>query len=176
MARLADLEQRIAAAEAKIEAYKVRSADDRVVITDAIAQGGRVIVLNIPIADNSTQAKNNPFALLDATDDDGNKIRVVYGLVGGIQPDGMSEGDNPIYVLDVSGDTGYVYLIVSVDSGYSITDVSIDTGATVPDDEDFVFYYPIGSFSISDSVLSIAQGISGSQDFKWCGTPLFALS
>jgi hypothetical protein len=123
-----------------------------------------------------------PFKLLDASTADGHKIRVVYGLVGGAAPDGMSPGDVPPYTIDVTGPTGFVYLGVGTDDDYNITSRFIDTAETVPPDNDTLgegpseFYCQIGSFSINDDTLTIAQGISGSQGFRWCNGGLFALS
>lgn len=175
MARLADLENRIEMVDAKCEAYKVTSGLGTA-ISDVAGGNGRAVNLKALLPEAS-DAGLHPFSLVNASDG-ATKIRVVYGTVGGIDPDGMSPGDVPNYVLTVSGATGYIYVIVTTDSDYAINDVSIDFAATVPDDDEatFTYYFPLGSFAIdTGAITGIAESVSGSQDFKWCGSALFAL-
>ncbi len=117
-----------------------------------------------------------PFQLLVVVVSSVQKIRVRYGTVNGTEPSGMSPGDDPPYIIAPDGTTGYVYLVVGVDDDYAMTSLSIDVGATVPADTTSELYLQIGSYAGAGTALVLAQSISGSQGYKWCGSPLFALS
>jgi len=115
-----------------------------------------------------------PFKLVAAG---AGQIRVVYGTINGTAPDGFSPGDNPQFVVSTVGSTGFVYLEVTTDSSGNITDRSIGVAATVPADTSGDYHFEVGSYSITDGVMSIAQAISGSQMFELCGLvePLWGL-
>lgn len=124
----------------------------------------------------------HPFRLIDASEGGTTKVRVVYGTVNGTAPDGMSEGDDPPYVLTVSGSSGVIYVALAISwtsSGISIDSVTIGQDATQPDDDNpdagdddsgsGTFYRQLGNFSISDGTLFLAQDATTSLWFELCG-------
>lgn len=128
------------------------------------ARGGGGILGTVPI---------HPFQLIE--DEDG--IRVVYGTVNGEAPAGMSDGDEPNYVLPITNGSGVIYIMVTVDGDFHITSRSIDSAGSMPPDGGSTFYQQIGSYNYSGGQLFLAQAISGSQAFELCGglDPLWGL-
>ncbi len=152
-------------------------AGDGITITDADGGGKSISAGN---GTGGTAAANQPFKLLDSSDDSGHKIRVVYGTVNSMIPDGMSPGDTPTYILDVPDDEGYVYLEVTTDEDGNIDSVSIGIASTIPDDTDGDYHWQIGSYFVDPDTdnMSLAQSIGGSQMFELCGgvEPLWGLT
>lgn len=109
---------------------------------------------------------SHPFKLIVTGE---HSVRVVFGDVNSEIPDGMSEGDEPQYVLTVAG-TGSIWLVVTTDPDGDITSVSIDSGPTMPDDEAGLWHRRIGTFTHNDDdFVQVAQSISGSQALEVCG-------
>lgn len=125
----------------------------------------------------------HPFKGIDASDDDGVKIRVVYGTVLGLEPVGMSVGDDPQYVigpLDASGRAwvGMTFDYDAMSNVATITSRFIDVGATVPDDVlpgagdetgSGTVYRQLFNWTNGDTILSIAQDVTTSLWFALCG-------
>lgn len=115
----------------------------------------------------------HPFKLFDATDSDGPKIRVLYGALAQRAPDGMSDGDNPPYTLDISSDVK-IYGGVSfetVDGERRVTSRWIEDSEDYKDNTEDTAYILIGSVSVdSDTgkIKSIAQALTWSPDVKAC--------
>lgn len=133
-------------------------------------QDGKTISAEGVVAGTSTPP--HAFQLVDAsTGTEGSKefkIRVIYGTLAGEAPSGMSPGDDPPYILTVSG-TGYVWggITRDADSG-DITSRFIDFGSSVPSDSETNGYVELGSFSISDGTMSLATAVAGSQAHGYC--------
>lgn len=118
--------------------------------------------------EDPTAGSGHPLQLLDASTDTGNKVRIVYGTVGGWVPSGMSLGDDPAYVLVASG-TKIVYVIVTISSTTGdITSVTLSQGVSVPDDEATTFHQQLGSYTISSGKVVVAQAVTGSLAFTAC--------
>jgi hypothetical protein len=156
-----------------LKAFAAALYADRAVLAPGIGNeiptiSGRVLY----VLPGGAVAPNFPFQLLDYSDTEAMKIRVVYGTVNGHRPDGMSAGDDPQYILTITGSSGVIYLELTVDDSGNITDTSIGVGSTLPDDDydDGDFYMEIGSYSVTDEQLSIAQALTSSQSFELCGT------
>lgn len=110
-----------------------------------------------------------PLSLVDASDKDGAKIRIVYGTIGNQPIAGMSPGDNPPYVLPVSGASGFVWAVITTDDNGIVDSVTADLGAKVPSDEDTVGYLVLGSYSLDASKnLTVASALAGSQQCTRC--------
>jgi hypothetical protein len=105
--------------------------------------------------------------LVNASDESAKKIRVVYGTIAGESPTGFADGDDPHYVLTVTG-SGVVYGGISIDSEGAITARWVDRAAELPEDTDTDFHVVIGTFSIDSEILSIAQGRYGPIDVQIC--------
>lgn len=131
-----------------------------------------------------------PFRLIDATKKiDGvltPRIRVVYGTVNGIDPDGMSVGDDPLYIVTLDTTSGRLWLELDftvTDGIIAYTTASIDQGATVPTnilpsgDGDGSVFRQIGNWTTDGGTgkLMIVQDIYYSLQFELCGgaTPLW---
>ncbi|GEM_PF-1188597 len=121
-----------------------------------------------------------PFQVLDATDAGGPKVRVVFGTIspqgaalgGGVNawPGGMTVGDDPQYILPVSG-TGVVYLGVSVDTSasYTITSLYIDQNAAIPNSDEnngYLLLSPYAVASDNKSVTGLQPGV-GNQTYTF---------
>lgn len=141
---------------------------------------GRMI--NVQPAGVSSPASTHPFKLVDASENMP-KIRVMFGTVNGIQPSGMSPGDDPPYFVTPSG-AGYVWLGITFEDDSGITSRWIDYGASVPGNpnpDDWEgsgnFYRQIGSYSVTDDGISLGQALSGSQEVNICdGSALWGLT
>lgn len=143
-------------------------------INDADGQGKQINAIG---QDTPSSVNSQPFQLINSSEGSTIKIRIRYGTVNSIIPDGMSPGDTPPYILTINIDVGVIYLIVTTDDDFLINDVSIDFAAELPEaPDDFTFYRSLGTFSVDGKTVSLAQDVRGSQQFKWCGTGLFALS
>lgn len=104
-----------------------------------------------------------PFKLIDASEGETKKIRVVYSTLAGEEPTGFSPGDDPEYKLTVSA-TGYIWggITINETTGEIVDDgIWLDSGSAVPANTDDTFYVQIGSFSIDDDTLTIAQARFG---------------
>lgn len=99
-----------------------------------------------------------------------NQIRILYGTLADRAPEGMSPGDVPPYVLNVIG-AGKVFGQITRDSGSGdIVGCAIITAEEKPEDTDTVATIELGSWSINnEGVLSVAQAVSGSQAYQYCG-------
>lgn len=96
-------------------------------------------------------------------------IRIVYGTVNGVEPDGMIPGDNPPYTFTPSG-TGYAWLKITTDATtFEITDREIGNGASIPANTSTTWYNQILSYTVSGPDIAIAQAIISSQWFQLCG-------
>jgi len=132
--------------------------------------GGRAV----NVAGSIIAATTHPLLIFP----DGGGIRIVYGTIGGIVPDGMQPGDSPTFILSGMTGSGVVYGGVDTDSGIPapIT-ASIAFAASKPadvdpngDGTDGNFYFQIGSYTVSDKgAIKTAQNVSGSQAFQYCG-------
>lgn len=118
--------------------------------------------------EDPSAGSGHPLQLIDASTDTGNKVRIVYGTIGGQVPAGMSPGDDPTYELTASG-TKIVYAIVTISSTTGdITSVTLSQGTSVPDDTATTFHQQLGSYTVSDGTLAISQAVSGSLAFTAC--------
>jgi len=102
-------------------------------------------------------------------------IRVIYGMVNSLEPTGMAGGSN-VDLLNVTSISGVVFVKVSFDSNDAITTIIIDYAVAIPADEInpstgqvTATYLTLGSFSITDGVMSVFQVVTGSLYFSFCG-------
>ena len=109
------------------------------------------------------------FQLVEASTESQKKIRVVYGTIAGEMPTGFSEGDEPPYVLDVSG-AGFVYAGITIDTAGQVTARWVDQGADVPANTDTDYHVEIGSFSVTSDpeTLALAQARYGPINVQVC--------
>lgn len=121
-----------------------------------------------------------PFELVDASDNAGKKIRVVLGSVDfpgnpnpipvGPYPAGMSEGDDPEYILSGIPASGYVYLVVSADEETEeITSLTIGFYADPQVNAAGTGYGLLGSWTTNDAGALVISGRAGNQAYIFCG-------
>ncbi len=117
-----------------------------------------------------------PFQLVDAsTHDDGAQVRVRYGTVNSMIPDGMVAGDHPPLIESVS-DGDFIFLHASWDTALAaIASLEIVSDTSIPADDtgsDGEYYLQIGSVSVDTMpdipVVTIAQSIQTSQVLSVC--------
>jgi len=122
-------------------------------------------------------AATHPFKLVAfiPTGEANYTIRVIYGMVNSIEPTGMAGGSD-FDLLDVTLTSGVVFVKVSFDSNDAITTIIINYASTMPADEInpstgqvTATYLTLGSFSITDDVMSVFQVVTGSLWFSFCG-------
>lgn len=112
-------------------------------------------------------ADPHPFKLLSASGEDPEAVyaRVVYGTVNSIAPTGMSVGDDPPYIIELTEPLGYIYLGATIDAlTTEITSLWIDQGQEIPSDEEeeFETYFEIGSYVVEDGNVTFAQSATSS--------------
>lgn len=108
----------------------------------------------------SSTASIKSLQLIDASDETTKRIRIVYGIIMNGAPDGMNEGDDPPYIVNVSG-TGKFYAKIVIDEMGAVTENSIVNLGSAPDDEEYTYYTEIGSYSVDGDSLNIAQSQFG---------------
>jgi len=113
-----------------------------------------------------------PWGLLKISE---TEIRVVYGDVvtpdGTFTPSGFNPGDDPTFVLTVSGD-GVVYFWVTIDNttGETLTAEDPESDTALPANTATEFYLQLGSFSTDgDSILHVQTNDLGTLYFELCG-------
>lgn len=115
----------------------------------------------------------HPFQLSQTTGDDPDLIyvRVRYGTVNGEMPTGMSIADDPPYILQLTEASGVVYLGATLDgTTFEINSLWIDQAATLPIEEtELEAYLEIGSYSVADGAVAIAQSVTSSLAFIRAG-------
>lgn len=127
--------------------------------------GGKQISSKAPPPPSNTIYQ--PFELVDASEGDSKKIRVVAGTIGNGYPDGMSEGDDPPFVLDAVGSPGYIQGGITIDNYRSITSRWVEANSSpLEDDPDSgTFYVQIGTwYKNSEGNLVISNGRKGAID------------
>lgn len=125
--------------------------------------GGTEIVVPAQAGGQVTQP--HPFQLIQTTGENPSSkyVRVVYGTVNGERPTGMSIGDEPPYVLELTETSGVVYLGATISSTtFLINSLYIAQADELPEETDFEFYLELGSYSIADNVLTLAQSVTTS--------------
>lgn len=149
------------AAEMSWPRASIEGGDNNEQVPDASLSGG---------GGAPEQKSNLAFQLIDASDENGTKLRVVAGTINGQFPPGMSTGDNPPYVLPVSGN-GVVYVSVTIDSEGGITSRSIAIGSSVPVNSKSQFYFNVGSYSVSSGAVNVVTSKGGNIQFFTCRKP-----
>ena len=112
----------------------------------------------------------HPFQGIDASDPNSSdkKLRIIYGTISGVAPDGFSDGDDPTFILDASG-SQIVYVCVTISStDGSISSRTVGQASSMPGDTDTNFYYQLCSYTITGSRLNISQAVAGSLNFQAC--------
>ena len=110
----------------------------------------------------ATAITGRPFQLVDASEGATNKVRVFASTIaGGSATDlGFAEGDDPPYLLTVSG-TGVVWGGITIDTAGAVTSRWIDSGASLPADEDDTFHVEIGTYSVAAGQLTVSNSRFG---------------
>ena len=121
----------------------------------------------LPRGGGTSTPSVHPFQLSQASGEDPELIyaRVRYGTVNGEMPTGMSLGDDPPYILELTeAEAGVIWLGGTLDeTTLEINSLWIDQGAALPTEEtDFEIYLELGSYSITDGALSLAQSVTSS--------------
>lgn len=115
----------------------------------------------------------HPFQLTQTAGEDPELIyvRVRYGTVNGQMPTGMSAGDDPPYLLELTAASGVVYLGATLDeTTFEINSMWIDQAATIPaETTDFETYVELGSYTVADGVVTLAQSATSSLAFIKAG-------
>jgi hypothetical protein len=120
----------------------------------------------------TTSVPQHPFKLSQTTGEDPELIyaSVRYGTVNGTAPTGMSVGDDPPYVLELTEETGHIYLGLTVDEEtLLINSLYIDQAATMPEAEDFEAFLEIGSYSVTNGSASFGQAVTSSLAYLRAG-------
>lgn len=118
----------------------------------------------------SSSSPTHPLKLLDASEGETIKARILYGTIAGAAPSGMSLGDDPPYILTLTGEEGIIWAGITRDVGTgAITSRFFDHGVELPEDTESDGHIQIGSFVVTDGVLALAQAVSGSQAHQYCG-------
>lgn len=132
--------------------------------------------MRLKISAGGGGASTFPFQLIDAsTADPLAQVRVRYGTVNSIAPDGMSSGDDPVFLIEVAdGDSVYLHAVWDT-SANEFTTLEILAGSPIPSDdtgEDGEYYLEIGSVAVNSvpatPVVTIAQSIRASQILSVC--------
>jgi hypothetical protein len=127
----------------------------------------------VPARRGGSSAPNeHPFQLLQAVGEDPELIyaRIRYGTVNGTTPDGMTLGDDPPYVLELTEETGHIYLGLTVDEEtLLINSLYIDQAAEMPEPGDFEAFLEIGSYSVTEGSVSLAQAVTTSLAYLRAG-------
>ncbi len=136
-------------------------------ITDAAGQ--RVMVLAQDLGQGPViPAEPRPFQLTDARDEDGLKVRIHASTLGGELPDGFSDGDEPPYIVSVTGN-GKIWGGISInDSTGEITGRWLDKGTTVPANTTTEKYVLIGSWWSTGDTLLLSNSRYGPIDVDIC--------
>ncbi len=117
-----------------------------------------------------------PFQLTDASNaDDGARVRVRYGTVNSVIPDGMVSGDDPPFYLLVS-DGDFIFLHATWDTATGLIDsLEIVSDNPIPADDtgtDGEYYLQIGSVAVDTMptvpVVTIAQSVISSLALNVC--------
>jgi hypothetical protein len=112
----------------------------------------------------------HPYQIIDATNPtDGVQIRVCLGMLNGIKPDGMSDGDDPQYILPISGSgVKIIQLGATVDAGNGYGSSTLDgdpwieavSSITADDKEAGEYYMTLGGILVSGgAVTAISQNV-----------------
>ena len=107
----------------------------------------------------------HPFQLLAASGQDPNAayVRVVYGTVNGERPDGMSVGDDPPYILELTNPSGVIFLGATLDDEtFEINSLWIDQDSEIPEETELEIYLEIGSYTLVDGRPIFAQSVTSS--------------
>ncbi len=173
------LEQKVIICDAHGAALKGASGEFK------YSQGNVMLVLK-GLGAASDEAAPIGFQLVDASTTAGgvvtHNIRVRLGGVAipnndssiGPYPDGMSEGDDPPFILNDVGESGYVWLAVSVDVGTSeVTGLAVNFGSTIPSGSSGTGYLLLGSYGTDTEDTFYVYGAVGDQAYLYCGAHYF---
>jgi hypothetical protein len=95
-------------------------------------------------------------------------VRVRYGTFGGLTPTGMSPGDVPPFIIGASA-SGKVYLTLDVTDNGEPESLAIAVSHTLPASSYATAHIEIGSVSVTNGVVTVAQNLRGSQSYERCG-------
>jgi hypothetical protein len=134
--------------------------------------GTYISLLKMPTPGGTATSTEHPFQLSQTTGEDPELIyaRVRYGTVNGTTPTGMSLGDDPPYVLELTEAAGHIYLGLTVDEETLLIDsLYIDQAAEMPEAEDFEAFLEIGSYSVTNGSASFGQAVTSSLAYLRAG-------
>lgn len=119
-------------------------------------------------AGGGTPAPTHPFQLSDATSAGTAKVKILFGMVNGITPTGMTA---PSLTLTV-GSSGYVVLAVTTDASGVATSAAISIAASMPSDTSTLGHIGLGYVTKNTGPTSVtcSQSVSGSLAHMMCGT------
>jgi hypothetical protein len=108
----------------------------------------------------SVSLNDYPFMLQPKQQEFAYVVKLNYGEVAGVAPDGLTREED--YILTPPEGENYVYLIITFDGDGLITDRTIEYGEEVPDDTDDVKHMVIGKVISEGSLFpySVYQNIS----------------
>jgi hypothetical protein len=133
--------------------------------------GTSLAIVTTPPATRSKIVKVFPFKIEDAsTQEDGLRVRIYNGRLGGLLPGEMSLGDNPHYYIYLGTGTHHIIGQVSVADNGTFTGASVyDNGSTgLPSANGNTVYLLIGRVVVGNSggqptIQSITQEAAGNQ-------------
>lgn len=135
---------------------------------------GTIAKLKLSAGGTGSAAPHFPFELTDASTVGSAEVRVRYGTVNSIAPDGMAPGDSPVFTIAVS-DGDSVYLRATWDTSSAvITDLDILVGTVPADDtsDDGVYCLEIGSVAVNSvpatPIVGCVNSIQTSQVLSVC--------
>lgn len=126
-------------------------------------------LLETPDTGGTTSA--NPFKVINASDDDGPKVRVVFGQVNSFTAaiGGTNLDDVPTPLLEITTN-GVILLAVELDVDGAVVGASIENHESQPDADATHGYITLATVTIADgAVTAINQSVSFSLACRRCG-------
>lgn len=134
-----------------------------------------------PPGGSGTAAQYRLFQLVSTTDPavaaPGNKrIRVTRSTIAGEQPDDWedsewNEADDPPYLLEPVGASGYVFAHVVVsqtEGGGEVTAATIEIATEMPEESDTDYYIELGTYTFVDNVITCSNSQYGPVNVTIC--------
>lgn len=140
---------------------------------NATYEGSEIVTVPVRLGAGSGSVASHPLHLEDGGKDESDvrQIRVYYGLIAGLVPTDMNAGDDPPFLVPISGESGYVIASLTLSNPNSVpTSVEIYTDEVLPSyTEDYEANVVLGSYGVVDDVLNVADAVTGSLDYQMNG-------
>lgn len=141
----------------------------------SMSQAPMGTVINAAPGGGTTAVETIPFRVVNASVGGAQKVRVFFGAVsvppqGSYVPAGMSPGDDPRFIFDVSGN-GSAVLIVTVDAAGLVNSVTIGeiASGTPIINTATTGHLVLGTWSTTAGKFSVVSLEQGAQNYLHCG-------